>query len=347
MADQPLQDTLKTSIARDGPMRLDHYIASCNLHYYGSRDPLGAAGDFTTAPEIAQVFGELLGVWSIAVWQAMGAPKSFVLGELGPGRGTLMADLLRAARIVPAFGAAARVHFVERSPKMRAAQARAVPDAIWREFHLELPETASIILANEFVDALPVRQFVRRGAGWAERHVGDGFQPLEVPTTDAPRFAPAADEGEIVEASIDRDTVAMLMGMRVRRHRGAALFIDYGYAVPGTGSTLQAVRAHRPADPFSEPGACDLTAHVDFAAMARSARMGGGAVHGPVPQGAFLAALGIHERTEALARANPDRAQALREATRRLTAHTEMGMLFKVLAICHPDLPPPPGFAPA
>lgn len=345
MADRSFQDNLKNSIARDGPIRLDHYMAVCNLHYYGSRDPLGAAGDFTTAPEISQVFGELLGIWSIAVWQAMGAPKKFALAELGPGRGTLMADLLRAARIVPQFGAAARVNFVERSPKMREAQARAVPDAIWREFHLELPKTASIILANEFVDALPVRQFVRRGAGWAELHVGEGFQPVEVATTEAPRFAPAAAEGEIVEASIDRDTLAMLMGMGVSRHRGAALFIDYGYAAHGTGSTLQAVRDHRPADPFSDPGECDLTAHVDFAALAQSAEMGGGAVHGPVPQGAFLADLGIHERTEALARANPDRAQALYEATRRLTAATEMGMLFKVLAICHPDLPSPPGFA--
>jgi SAM-dependent MidA family methyltransferase len=345
MADPAFADDLKASIARRGPMRLDLFWLSSNHHYYASRDPLGAAGDFTTAPEISQVFGELLGLWSVAVWQAMGAPKRFALAELGPGRGTLMADALRAARLRPDFLAAGRVNFVETSPLMRAAQARLVPDAIWRKSWTELPKAPSIILANEFLDALPIRQFMRRGGAWTELHVDASLRPVELPAEDVPDIPYLQDEGAIAETSIDRNTLALLLGVHFRRQAGAALFIDYGHTVPGPGSTLQAVRAHTPTDPFAAPGACDLTAHIDFAALAKAARLGGAAVHGPVPQGAFLAALGIHDRTEALARANPDRAEALHEATRRLTAATEMGMLFKAMAICSPDLPPPPGFS--
>jgi NADH dehydrogenase [ubiquinone] 1 alpha subcomplex assembly factor 7 len=345
MAGASFAEDLKASIARRGPMRLDMFWLSSNLHYYAARDPLGAAGDFTTGPEISQVFGELLGLWSVGIWQAMGAPKRFALAELGPGRGTLMRDLLRAARVRPDFVAAGRVNFVEASPLLRAAQARIVPNAIWHRDFTTLPKTATILLANEFLDALPIRQFVRRGGGWTEIFVDASFQPIELPTEDVPDIEYSPDEGAIVETSSDRRTLALLLAMRFERQRGAALLIDYGYAVPGAGSTLQAVRAHAPADAFSAPGDCDLTSHVDFAALAKSAAIGGATVHGPVPQGAFLAALGIHERTEALARANPERAAQLREATRRLTAATEMGMLFKVLAISHPDLPPPPGFS--
>ena len=345
MAHPTFAARLKAAIAQDGPMRLDRFMAACNAEYYATRDPFGAAGDFTTAPEISQAFGELIGLWAATVWRTMGSPEEFVLAELGPGRGTLMADLFRAARLVPGFIDAARPHLVETSRTLRRAQEKAVPHAAWHDTHATLPDGPAIIIANEFLDALPVRQFVRRGEAWTEIWVDERFTPIEEPVAPPPTVPDNTRQGDVVEFAPARLELVVELSRRLARQGGAALLLDYGYNRPAPGSTLQALRAHAPVEPFATPGEADLTAHVDFAAIARAATRAGAEVHGPVPQAAFLAALGLAERTEALARANPDRADELREAARRLTASTEMGLLFKALAVCHPQLPVPPGFA--
>lgn len=324
--------------------RLDAFLARAAAAYY-ARGPsaFGRAGDFTTAPEATQVFGECLGLWAAVTWQAMGAPPRVVLAELGPGRGTLMADALRAVReMAPPFAEALHVHFVESSPALRDAQRAAVPDAAWHDRVEALPDDGpAIILANEFLDALPVRQFVRRVGAWAERHVEAGrFAELPSPLDLGP-----APEGEVRELGEARDAVAALLARRVARRGGAALLLDYGPAKSAPGDTLQAVRGHRPADPLAEPGGADVTAHVDFAALGRAARAEGAAVFGPIPQGLFLQRLGLSARSAALAaRAAPDTAASLMSAAHRLTAPEGMGRLFKALCLCHPALPRPAGF---
>lgn len=324
-------------------MRLDRYMAACNAHYYATRDPFGLAGDFTTAPEIFQGFGECLGLWAAAVWDSMGRPAPVLLAELGPGRGTLMADALRAiGRAAPAFRAALSVHLVETSPVLKAAQLAAVPDAAFHDTPEDLPPGPAILLANEFLDALPVRQFVRRLSGWAELFVDAALGPIELPTSE-PGLADTPPGTWVEHAPAAGGVVAALAG-RLSRTGGAALLIDYGYAGGPPRRTLQAVRFHRPADPFAAPGDADLTAHVDFGMLARVARDRGAAAHGPVPQGAFLTALGLLHRAEQLASANPAGGEALRQAAHRLVAPSQMGALFKAMAICHPSLPTPPGF---
>ncbi len=323
------------------PERLDAFVARAAAAYYARGGAFGRAGDFTTAPEMTQVFGECLGLWAAVTWQAMGAPPRVVLAELGPGRGTLMADALRAAReAMPGFAAAAEVHLVETSPALRASQRARVPEAVWHARVEGVPDGPLILLANEFLDALPVRQIVRRGGLWRERFVEDG-RFVELPTDLDPGAAPEDEVREIGEA---REAVAALLARRVAARVGAALLLDYGPAETAPGDTLQAVRAHAPADPLAEPGSADLTAHVDFAALARAARAEGAAVFGPLPQGLFLARLGLHARSAALARAVPGRAATLMSAAHRLTAPEGMGRLFKALCLCHPALPAPPGF---
>lgn len=307
-------------------------MAEANAHYYATRDPFGAAGDFVTAPEVSQMFGELIGLWCVEVWRAMGAPRPLRLVELGPGRGTLMSDALRAAGLAPDFLAAADVWLVETSPVLRAAQARAVPRAGFREAFAETPDGPLLLVANEFFDALPVRQFVRQGQGWIERRVG----------LDGDRFI-FLGAGEVAEAAPARDAAMAEIARRVAAFGGAALAIDYGYLESAPGDTLQAVREHRFAPPLEAPGEADLTAHVDFAALARAARAEGAAVHGPVEQGDFLRALGVEARAAAL---RPRGGAAVDAALRRLTAPDAMGSLFKVIAVTHPDLAPPPGFSP-
>jgi SAM-dependent MidA family methyltransferase len=317
--------------------RLDAFMARANAAFYARADPYA---EFTTAPEISQVFGEVLGAWAAVMWQAMGSPDPVVLAELGPGRGTLMADALRAARMAPAFRAALRVHFVETSPRLRALQAKAVPEAAWHDRAEALPSGPMVLLANEFIDALPIRQFVRAPDGWGERYVEDGVMV----TRPAPP-PPDPPEGEIVELCEPGRALAGWLGARLAREGGAALFLDYGPERSAAGDSLQALRGGAPADPLSEPGTADLTAHVDFSALARAARAAGAAVFGPVPQGLFLARLGLFQRTGALARTQPPaRAGAMIEAARRLAEPDRMGRLFKALAICHPALSPPPGF---
>lgn len=354
----PLAAEIRALIAADGPMPVSRYMGLCLGHprygYYITRDPLGAGGDFTTAPEISQMFGELLGLWAVATWQQMGAPASFVLAELGPGRGTLMADALRAARILPAFGAAARVHLVETSPVLREAQRRTLADidVQWHARIEELPPGPAIVLANEFFDALPIDQYVAAADGWHERRVGlDGDGQLVFgldprPSPLAAAFAPRgpAPEGAVLERM--ESGPALALARRLVAEGGAALIVDYGHA-GGFGDTLQALARHAFADPLAEPGEADLTAHVDFAALARMARGQGAAAFGPLPQGEFLLRLGLAQRAERLmAEAGPAGEEAVAAAALRLagTEEGQMGELFKVLALAGPSLGAPPAF---
>lgn len=319
-------------------------MARATAAYYATRDPFGAAGDFTTAPEISQAFGECLGLWCAVVWEQMGRPDPVLLAELGPGRGTLMADALRAiTEVVPAFRAALRLHLVEASPRLREAQrARLGADVIWHQEIASLPPGPVLILANEFFDALPIRQFIRRGDAWVERFVADGAF-VEHPAQDMPPLPGAAPEGAVQEVSEASQAVVTALAARP----GAALLIlDYGPAEGGFGDTLQAMRAHAAADPLAEPGRRDITAHVDFAALTAAARAAGAAAHGPLPQGLFLQRLGLATRAAALARARPSQAAAQLSAAQRLLAPEAMGRLFKALAVCDAALPTPPGFEP-
>ena len=328
-----------------GPERLDRFMARAAGAYYAGRDPFGREGDFTTAPEISQCFGECLGLWSAVTWMSMGRPSEVILAELGPGRGTLMADALRAIRqMVPDFAAALRLHLVERSPLLRQAQASLLGEAVvaWHDDIADLPPGPALILGNEFLDALPIRQFIRRGDGWMERHVLEGAFVEEPAQLGLPLPA-EAPEGAIAEYGEAGREVVTALSRRLAAQGGAALFIDYGPGESGLGDSLQAVRRHEPVNPLSEPGSADITAHVDFAALARAARAAGAAAHGPMPQGPFLQSLGLSARATALAAADPRRAGQHIAAAQRLILPEGMGRLFKALALCHPDLPAPPG----
>jgi len=323
--------------------RLDAFMARASEAYYARHDPFA---DFTTAPEISQVVGELLGAWAAVTWRAMGAPDPVILAEAGPGRGTLMEDALRLVRrMAPDFARALRLHLVEASPRLRALAAAKLPDATWHAHIADLPGGPLILLANEFLDALPIRQFVRRGDGWAERFVAEGaFVEMPCPVPAPAGGAEREPDGAVREVCEPALAIAAHLGARLARDGGAALFLDYGPEASAPGESLQAVRAGRPADPLAEPGEADLTAHVDFASFARAARAAGAAVFGPLPQGMFLARLGLYQRTDALARANPARAQGLIAAAQRLAEPALMGRLFKALALAHPALPTQAGF---
>lgn len=347
-----LREILLRRVAATGPISIAEYMTECLLHpvhgYYTTRDPLGAGGDFTTAPEISQMFGELLGLCLAQAWLDQGAPEAFVLAEPGPGRGTLMADMLRATARVPGFHAAARLHLVEASPALRTVQARALPRATWHDRIDQIPDDLPLYLvANEFFDALPIRQFVRDGAGWRERVVGrDGDELVFGLTAPAPlaelehRLADTRD-GDMVEQSPALPALAGEIGGRIARRGGAALIVDYG-GRGRTGDSFQAVRGHEKVDPLAAPGEADLTAHVDFAALGRAAAPA--ACAGPVPQGVFLERLGITARAQALAAKLEGTARDAHVAAhRRLTHPEEMGDLFKVAALHPCNAPPPPG----
>ena len=316
-------------------------MARAAAAYYAAHDPFQ---DFATSPEISQAFGECLGLWAAVTWQAMGRPNPVLLVECGPGRGSLMADALRAiTEMMPDFRAALRVHLVETSPRLREAQAAKLGAAgvTWHEHVASLPEAPMILLANEFLDALPIRQFVRRGVAWRERFVADGSF-VEMPSDlAAPEAAPEGAVREVNEAALG---FAACLGARLARHGGAALLIDYGPAESGFGDSLQAMRAGQPVDPLATPGMVDITAHVDFAAFAAAAHAAGAVAHGPLPQGVFLPRLGFMTRAAMLARLDPGRAQAQLAAAHRLTAPEAMGRLFKALALCDSSLPIPAGF---
>jgi NADH dehydrogenase [ubiquinone] 1 alpha subcomplex assembly factor 7 len=365
MADDcaPLEAEIRRLIAVAGPMPIADYMRLCLTHpqhgYYLTHEPIGARGDFITAPEISQMFGELVGVWMAAVWRGLGAPENVRVVELGPGRGTLMIDALRAVRVVKEFHSAIVLHLVEVSPKLKALQEERMGGVgvpiLWHGSLEEVPAGPAIIIANEFIDALPVHQAVKHADGWHERVVeiapngklAIGAAPDPLPHFEAtlPRELRQAPVGSIYEWR--PDAVALQIGRRVRED-GGALIIDYGHAQHGLGETLQAVARHAFVDPLQAPGEADLTAHVDFAALALSAEIIGGRRYGPVSQREFLMRLGIEQRAEALKVRAPDKAEEIHAALARLTATGPKGMgeVFKVLAIADPKVGPLPGFRP-
>ncbi len=324
-------------------------MARAAAAYYATREAFGAGGDFTTAPEISQAFGECLGAWAAVVWESMGRPDPVLLAELGPGRGTLMSDALRAiAPVAPEFHAALRVHLVETSPRLIALQRARLGDGVtaWHGDIAALPPGPAIILANEFFDALPIRQFIRRGDAWRERAVADGAF-VEIAAENTPPLPDHAPDGAVQEIGEAAHAIAGAIASRLAGQGGALLALDYGPAEPGFGDSLQAMRAHAPADPLGPPGSVDVTAHVDFAALAAAGRACGAAAHGPLSQGRFLLRIGLDTRARMLARAAPAQAVEQLSAAQRLLAPEAMGRLFKALCLCHPALPAPPGFEPS
>jgi NADH dehydrogenase [ubiquinone] 1 alpha subcomplex assembly factor 7 len=409
VSDTPLGQKLKRLIEANGPLSIADYMAHCMSDpehgYYTTRDPFGARGDFVTAPEISQMFGEIVAAWLIETRRLVGAPSPVRLIELGPGRGTLMADILRVAAKAPDFSDAIKVHLVETSPALKYRQAETLAsfqrDIKWHASFSEVPEGPLLLVANEFFDALPIRQYVRVDGAWRERVVGldvggqltlgigvgtlDNADPLilrpgsdkvgtaskETPentgdtalrasrlrsaehlsmrevestpaATDLPigrRLSGSGTEGDFLELRPAADALMAEIARRIVEHGGAALIIDYGHDAPPFGDTLQAVRGHKYADPLDSPGEADLTAHVDFGALARTARAWGASVHGPMNQGDFLVSLGLLERAGRLGR-NADAAtrEALRVAVERLAGAGQMGRLFKVAAIARPSI---------
>lgn len=358
----PLVAVLREMIVREGPLTISQYMTTCLHHpvhgYYRAQNALGRDGDFTTAPEISQIFGELIGLWAAIVWQQMGAPERFVLAEAGPGRGTLMADALRATRKVPGFLAAADVRLIEVSPVLQAVQRQALSGASmavrWHETFSDLPPDLPVILiANEFLDTLAIDQYVRTPDGVAMRVVDADAAGRPVFATRPPgdslspeiaAFLETAAPGAIFEVPAE-DCVLIDM-LAARRSAGvAALLIDYGHNETALGETLQAVRRHRYEDVLASPGEADLSAQVDFARVGAAARAAGLEVDGPVPQAAFLGQLGAIERASRLMAANPDKAGDVEAATMRLMAPGGMGTRFKAIGLRSSSVAPLPGFA--
>jgi NADH dehydrogenase [ubiquinone] 1 alpha subcomplex assembly factor 7 len=361
----PLEAEVYRRIESAGSLPVWQYMELCLTHpehgYYSTRTPIGAGGDFITAPEISQMFGELIGIWAGAAWRAMGSPENVRLVELGPGRGTMILDALRAAKVVPAFRAAIVLHMVEISPVLEDLQRQAliatdVPVSWHRSLH-DVPDGPLIILANEFIDALPVHQAVMCADGWHERVIklgDDGYLHFSIDRDPIPLFDDLLP-GEIRNARIGEifewraDQVALEIGQRVVRSDGVALIIDYGHVRSAIGDTLQAVSTHGFVDPLADPGMADLTAHVDFQALAQAAEGMGALVHGPVTQARFLGRLGIGQRASVLKAAAPaDYASTIDAAVGRLTDADRLGMgqLIKALAVSSPKLHSLPGFEP-
>ncbi|MEO1046265.1 MAG: SAM-dependent methyltransferase [Pseudomonadota bacterium] len=337
-------------IEATGPISVAQYMGESNAAYYAARDPLGAEGDFITAPEISQMFGEMIGLWFADLFLRSGYKGRPHYVELGPGRGTLAQDALGA---MAQFGIEPKVHFLETSPALRERQAALRPDAIWHDALDTLPRSgALLVMANEFFDALPVRQLIATHAGWRERVVArtgeqfaalPGARPMDAVVPQDFRNAPP---GSILETCPAASGFAYELASRIKAQGGAMLTVDYGYDTPQLGSTLQAVRAHQKVDPFSDPGECDITAHVNFDELKQIGLSHGLRPHGPVGQGSFLKALGIETRTRMLAEANPAQADALKTAQDRLVNDDpdSMGELFRVLALTATTWPQPEGF---
>jgi NADH dehydrogenase [ubiquinone] 1 alpha subcomplex assembly factor 7 len=353
-----LDTMIKEMIAADGPMTIDRYMTLCLAHprdgYYMARMPLGRQGDFITAPEVSQIFGELIGVWCVAAWELMGQPDPVRLVELGPGRGTLIADLLRASRIAPRFAGAIGVHLVEFSPALAAMQhqtlAAAADRITWHQRLDEIPAGPMILIANEFFDAIAIRQLQRMGERWHERVVGLdasgslalGLAPDPVADDLVPVWARHAFDGAVVELAPERCRLAEAIGTRLAEAPSVSLIIDYGHLASAAGDTLQAVAHHRRADLLAHPGEADITSHVDFAALGACLRQAGAAVYSAMDQASFLAAMGLTARVAALERGQPaDTRATIAKGAARLAAADQMGHLFKVLGAGHPDLPPP------
>ncbi len=345
---EPLAAVFRRLIASCGPITLQHFMGEANARYYAGKDPLGSAGDFITAPEISQMFGEMIGLWLADLWIRAGRDEAVHYVELGPGRGTLARDALR---VMKRHGLEPRVHFVESSIALKAIQLDAVPQAQWHHDLSSVPMRGPLlVVANEFLDALPVRQLVRTAQGWRERMVDlredrlvpvAGDRPMDAAVPPEMKDLP---EGTLIETCPGAAAVTYEIAGRLAAQGGAALVIDYGHAEPRTGSTLQALRAHTMVDPFAMPGEADLTCHVDFHAMARAAQARGARHLGTVTQGDFLRALGIETRAAQLAAASPQHAGAVRLACERLVAGDQMGELFKVMGLAAPDWPDGAGF---
>ena len=352
-------DLIKRRIAETGPLSVADFmrlaLSEPGVGYYATRDPLGAAGDFVTAPEISQMFGEMIGLWCVDLWEKSGSPDPFLLVELGPGRGTLMADALRAARVRPEFLRAMRLHLVEISHPLRAQQAQRLNAfaPTWHDEVAALPSGPMILLGNEFLDALPIHQFQMTEHGWRERAVGLAGEELAwthmAPGPEMSLMRPEhrkAKAGDIAETCPAALSLAGALAGRFARDAGVALLIDYGPARSGLGDSLQALRGHRPADSLREAGQADITAHVDFAALADAARAHGANAFGPIGQGQFLQVLGIEQRASMLAaKANEEDRAAIAAALHRLIAPLQMGSLFKALAIAAPQQTELAGFS--
>ena len=343
-----LADRLQRLIKTTGPIPLAQFMAEANAHYYATRDPLGTEGDFTTAPEISQMFGELVGLWLTDLWQRAGSPAKAHYVELGPGRGTLAEDALRAMR---AAKFEPPVHLVETSPALRDSQTERLSVAGWHDDIDSLPENGPLlVVANEFFDALPIQQIVKREGGWYALMVmanDEGFAPVTSdPRLDEliPETLRDAPDGSVLELATSANSILPVLSERVAQQGGAVLVIDYGYEGPMLGDTLQAVSGHKYADVFAEPGERDLTAHVDFTIIKEAAKEAELSIHGPVDQGRWLESLGIGARSMALAKAAPDRQDELAAARKRLTTPDEMGSLFQVMALTAPDWPQPAAF---
>ncbi|MGF1543692.1 MAG: class I SAM-dependent methyltransferase [Parvularculaceae bacterium] len=366
-APTPLEARLRRLIEANGPITVADYMSDALFHphdgYYaggGARagaSPVGADGDFVTAPEISQIFGELIGAWLVQSWIDLGAPTPFNLVELGHGRGALMADALRAAKARPEFLAAARIQLVESSGRLRHEQRQRLidlgPPIDWADAFADTPAGPFLLIANEFFDCLPIRQFARTETSWRERLIGlgdDGLAFVHAPTpppatTPLPTRA-GVEPGDVYELGEAGEALMEGVATRLVADGGRALVIDYGHAADGCGDTLQAVRDHKPWPPLARPGEADVTAHVNFERLMRAAFDAGAAAAGPVPQGAFLDRLGLAARVERLTAGAPaDAAERVRAGAFRIAAPTQMGEIFKAICVSAPGLPPPAGFA--
>jgi NADH dehydrogenase [ubiquinone] 1 alpha subcomplex assembly factor 7 len=354
----PLELDLIRMVEATGPIPFDRYMALCLGHprygYYMSRDPFGASGDFTTAPEVTQMFGEIIGIWCMQCFELMGKPQKFDLIELGPGRGTLMADLLRAACAMPEFVKSLRLRLIETSPVLRDMQKQALANAgtsaTWHDSLDEVEPAATLLIANEFFDALPVLLFQRLKDGWAEFAVGLREGKLAIGLIPAlhplPAWTAGAKEGEVAEVRPAADSLGMAIGRRLAENSGAALIIDYGHGRSSLGQTLQAVRRHRPVSILDRPGESDLTAHVDFDCLVRAITTGGGRTLRLMPQGDFLHQMGLAVRAQILSR-NATEAQKsdIAAAMDRVAGPKQMGQMFQILAATSPWLPCPHPFS--
>ncbi len=343
-----LADRLARAITLAGPMPVSRFMAAANAEYYAKVRAIGAAGDFITAPEISQMFGELVGAWIADLWDRAGRPVVHYV-DLGPGRGTLAIDALRT---MAKAGLTPRVHFVETSPRLRAEQATRVSAAMWHDDVSTLPDDAPlVVVANEFFDALPIEQIVRGAGGWHRRLVACQdtlFLPIAgplVPDAVVPEHLRDSAVGSLIESSPASVAIVRGLAARLTKQGGAMLLIDYGYDGPALGETLQAVRGHGFANPFEAPGEIDLSAHVDFAVLGAAASVTGATVYGPVPQRDFLGQLGIATRAAALAKGSPERAGEIGAAHARLTGEDAMGNLFRAMALTGGGWPEPAGFA--
>jgi NADH dehydrogenase [ubiquinone] 1 alpha subcomplex assembly factor 7 len=358
----PLEERLIDLIKLKGPITIADYMTDALGHphegYYMQREPIGAEGDFTTAPEISQVFGELIGLWLVESWQAMGSPDSFNLIEMGPGRGVLMADILRAARLRPGFARAAQIWLLENSGRLRIEQQKRLKATeakpLWADDYADIPPAPSLIVANEFFDCLPIRQFERIKTGWRERLVGLdekgerlAFTLGKTPPPPDYHLPALGDskEGDVFEISFEAKKFAADICETLKKHPGHALIFDYGHMQRGFGDTLQAVRKHKYWPPLASPGRADITAHVDFEMLADTAIESGAAAHGPVTQGRFLDRLGLPLRVETLCKDQPaEKAAEIRSGAARIASPGAMGEIFKVICLSSPSLAAPAGF---